>query len=310
MGLVSAYFDESGKFKDHKIVSFGGVASYADHFNEFARQWDLLRIKNGLTKEFSAKQIFNPNRPLSDVNQRIGVESRIEDLMPFIACIRKHLLVISVIAIDVYAYKRLPQVYHQFFGTDPVFTSFTRSLLNVVDFTPPDDKIAFICDDEEYAAAPFYKLYRRVKRVWPQAKDRFIGITFADDRWLPGLQAGDLVSAIVRLEVARRKKRMRYDYIRLYEALTQPPQQGERLWQGYIAIGDKLTLNNLAEDLKGEWEKMQKKPKVNEFEKFDQTMKRLIAIPHSEIKAKLDAEKAKKRKAKPSASDRAPGEKG
>jgi len=43
-----------------------------------------------------------------------------------------------------------------------------------------------------------------------------------------------------------------------------------------------------------------------EFEKFDSTMRKLIAVPHSKIKAKLDAEKAKKkRKAKkPSASDR------
>jgi len=34
-----------------------------------------------------------------------------------------------------------------------------------------------------------------------------------------------------------------------------------------------------------------------EFSNFDRTMRRLIQVPHSEIKAKLDAEKkAKKRK--------------
>lgn len=34
-----------------------------------------------------------------------------------------------------------------------------------------------------------------------------------------------------------------------------------------------------------------------EFEKFDETMRRLLQVPHSEVKAKLDAEKkAKKRK--------------
>jgi hypothetical protein len=54
-----------------------------------------------------------------------------------------------------------------------------------------------------------------------------------------------------------------------------------------------------------------------EFEVFDRTMRKLIQVPHSEIKAKLDAEKAdkqrrKKRKAKeqPSASeDRVSGDK-
>jgi hypothetical protein len=43
-----------------------------------------------------------------------------------------------------------------------------------------------------------------------------------------------------------------------------------------------------------------------EFEKFDYTMRKLISVPRSEIKAKLDAEKAEKRKVKrPSASGRA-----
>ena len=51
-------------------------------------------------------------------------------------------------------------------------------------------------------------------------------------------------------------------------------------------------------------------PNENEFQKFDQTMRELMSVPHSEIKAALDAEKAekkKKRKAKkkPSASGRA-----
>jgi hypothetical protein len=46
--------------------------------------------------------------------------------------------------------------------------------------------------------------------------------------------------------------------------------------------------------------------KTSEFEKFDNTMRKLIHVPHSEMKAKLDAEKRakKKRKAKkPSASE-------
>ena len=42
-----------------------------------------------------------------------------------------------------------------------------------------------------------------------------------------------------------------------------------------------------------------------EFEQFDKTMGQLLRASHEEIKAKLDAEKAaKKRKAKPSVSDR------
>lgn len=47
------------------------------------------------------------------------------------------------------------------------------------------------------------------------------------------------------------------------------------------------------------------KQKSSEYDNFDSTMRKLIRVPHSELKAKLDAEKrAKKRKksAKSSAS--------
>jgi hypothetical protein len=52
------------------------------------------------------------------------------------------------------------------------------------------------------------------------------------------------------------------------------------------------------------------KREPNEFENFDRTMRDLMSVPHDEIKAALDAEKAakqkKKRKAnKPSASGHA-----
>ncbi len=53
------------------------------------------------------------------------------------------------------------------------------------------------------------------------------------------------------------------------------------------------------------------KTSTSEFEKFDRTMKRLLSVPHSEIKAKLDAEKAekaKKRKSKTSSSRDKSGE--
>ncbi len=35
-----------------------------------------------------------------------------------------------------------------------------------------------------------------------------------------------------------------------------------------------------------------------EFQRFDETMRKLVAVPHSEIKAKLNAEKAQKAKRK------------
>jgi hypothetical protein len=48
---------------------------------------------------------------------------------------------------------------------------------------------------------------------------------------------------------------------------------------------------------------------MSEFDSFDRTMRDLMNVPHDEIRAELDAEKAAKKKGrkvkKPSASDRA-----
>jgi hypothetical protein len=51
--------------------------------------------------------------------------------------------------------------------------------------------------------------------------------------------------------------------------------------------------------------------KPDEFNKFTNLLDRLLAVPHSEIKAKLDAEKQRKKAAKSDLySDHASGEKG
>jgi hypothetical protein len=33
---VTSFFDESGKFKDHRIIAFGGIASYNENISSFA----------------------------------------------------------------------------------------------------------------------------------------------------------------------------------------------------------------------------------------------------------------------------------
>jgi hypothetical protein len=44
----------------------------------------------------------------------------------------------------------------------------------------------------------------------------------------------------------------------------------------------------------------------SDFEKFDATMRKLMQVPHSELKAKLDAEKAAKKR-KPKAAEKKGG---
>src|SRR5438876_7324139 len=130
---VATFMDESGKFRDREVVCFGGVCAYNEFFNPFADEWGRLLLRNGL-QVLSAKDSFNWNKPLSAKNSRTGIKERTEDLLPFIACIRKHLQLVTGIAVDVAAYKQLPQRFHESYDRDPIYMAFARALLKATEF--------------------------------------------------------------------------------------------------------------------------------------------------------------------------------
>ncbi len=58
------------------------------------------------------------------------------------ACIRKHLSVVTGVTIDVRAFKKLPSHFFQTYGNDPVFVVSARALLKVLEFKRDRDKIS------------------------------------------------------------------------------------------------------------------------------------------------------------------------
>jgi hypothetical protein len=198
----------------------------------------------------SCKDVLNHARPLSKKNDRVGIEKRVDDLKPFVNCIRKYLLVVSGVAIDVAAFKRQPSHLFQRLGNNPCYAAFATEMLQIIDFCSKEDKISLICDEDEETATEFYRLYRRVKKVWPAAKDKLIGITFATDMYLLALQAADLVASLIRLEAGRKMLALSYDYEALFQDLTlTKAKPGERIWQAETSSVDEGTLIQLATDL-------------------------------------------------------------
>jgi hypothetical protein len=254
---VAACFDESGKFKDHKVVSMGCVAGYVERFDgDFGREWDTLLKRYGI-KVLSAKDALNDQRPLSQKTPCLGIEARTEALCSFVACIRKYLQVITGLATDVEAFKTLPSHFFQIFGKNPSYMTFVRTAMHVTEFCPDRSKITMICDDDEETALPFYGLYRRLKKVWPDARRKFGGIAFVDDRYLFGVQASDLVASLMRYEAAETINRTRYDYKPLYDALIAHPTKYEPwLYNVSVAIADKRKMLQTAEDMRDHYEQM------------------------------------------------------
>lgn len=259
---VSAFLDESGKFQDKDVTSIGCVAAMQDQFKDFTLEWQWLLRRNGL-EVLSGKEVLNPNKPLSDKNACYGLDKRTETLLPFIKCIRKHMQVITGMVADAKVFKSLPPHFFQVFGEDPIYMSFGRTILHVLEFVPDNERIVLTLDEDEQTLENLYRLYKKIKKTWPKAKKHLAAISFADDRYLSALQAADFIGALMRLEFDRKWNNAEYDYPQLWTELTKPPDSNEgRLWYIGIGLGDKDNLRGLADDLLPEWKRLK-----NESEK-------------------------------------------
>src|SRR5882724_3446311 len=110
-----SYFDESGKFHDHRVVAFGGVICSAEGMDPFFEDWHGCLDQNGL-RVLTMKEVLRHDRPLSPKKPALGVEARTAALLPFIECIRRHLWIVTGIALDVKAFESLPSHCHQLLG--------------------------------------------------------------------------------------------------------------------------------------------------------------------------------------------------
>lgn len=255
---VSAFVDESGKFKDHNVIAIACVASYTEDLTNFTQEWNRHLVLNGLN-ELHANKVLNYNRPLSKKNPEVGLQRRIRDLLPFVSCIRKHLQVVMGCVVDVRIFKKLPPYFLKVFGKDPSLLAFMRVMMQVSQFAAGRDRVQMICDEDEGTVSDFYRLYRRFKQVWPGVRNRFVGISFVDDRYLFALQAADFIASIIRLETSSRLTKKSYDYQRLYRALAATPDPKiERLWYLGIATASKKNLIKTAEDVIAQLKKERK----------------------------------------------------
>jgi hypothetical protein len=242
--MIGAYFDESGKFKDHSTVSLAAVASMPMDFNPFGETWHRELFRAGL-KTLTMKEALNVELPLSKKRPAKGIAKRIEALMPFVECIRKHLQLVSCAAMDTIAFKQLPSDDQKLFGGNPHYVAFVKLLLDIFDAVKDEDTLTVVCDDDEETALQIYKLYRKIKLGWRDARHRLVAISFANDDFFHPLQAADMIASLCRLEA---KKQIHGDenlYQTLYDALSKP-KEDDRLWAFNPAIMRKEGLTEIA----------------------------------------------------------------
>jgi hypothetical protein len=239
----SAFFDESGKFKDQPVISFSGIAATSDSAKPFMDEWKAQLFRSGL-KVLTMKDALHYDHKLSKKKPAMGIKNRVEALRPFILCIRKHLSLAVCMAVNVDGFKNLSSQDQTLLGTDPHYLAFTRALIDLLEPLQKTDLLSVICDDEEKTAWPMYTLYRKVKLAWPDARKRLVSLSFADDEVFPPLQAADMIAGLTRLYAKKEFFGEENPYQDLFDALGSP-DRFDRLWGFKAGLFDVHSLTKM-----------------------------------------------------------------
>jgi hypothetical protein len=220
MAIFGAYLDETGKFKDHKVVAVCGLVMAHGILDSFTSEWSYCLRRTGVPC-LSGKTALNHRLGLSSKCPAKGIDKRKEALFPFINCIKEHFELLVGFAIDVASFTALPSETQRLLGKDPAYVSFQSCITAILGHGGQEESlVSLICDDEEQTAWNFYQLYRRVRLNRPDANKQLVSIAFANDKHFTTLQAADLVASLSRLEAGSRFHGVPYDYTELFKLLT------------------------------------------------------------------------------------------
>jgi hypothetical protein len=249
MGILCAYFDESGKMGDHPVVTFTGVCASQSRLKNFEEAWNILLRQYGVKALHMAKasRLKENNGPKMPRHQ--SPSERTDALIPFADCINEHLEFGLVEALDVQGFKSLTAAAKVGVGspTDPYYLAFARGLLEIVDYVHDNDKISLICDDDEQTAWDCYSHYRAIRRVNESVKEKIVSLGFANDEYFPALQAADMVAFLSRLEAKKQFYRDEYLFRRLFRRLVAEQPVNRMQW--FKMFADEKNLKDLGTSL-------------------------------------------------------------
>jgi hypothetical protein len=223
--FLQAYFDESGKASEHDISSFCGFIAPSDKWRMFHDAWMRVVAFNGLRTPLKATDALRYRRPLSSRIPIQTVSERVGALTPFINAIRQHVSFGVAVAIDCQAFSQLSEADRAILKHEPHYWAFQQALLLIRQYAAnlfqiePDIRVALCCDEEERYSVECLKLFTNIRRTYPQIRDQFVSIGFADDRFFPQLQAADLTASVARQEAGHVFHGKPFDMRPMYELL-------------------------------------------------------------------------------------------
>jgi hypothetical protein len=222
MGILHGYFDESGK-ADKPVVAFCGFIAASSKIQPFEDEWNSI-LRGYEMDALHMSKAFRSGVPLSRKIRKQSFDERVEVLKPFADCIRNHFEMGVAVAVDVAAFKNMSKAAKNQLGAieNPHYLAYMQGVLGVLHHVREDDRVSFVCDDDEETAWNCYQFYRRMRKIHKGAKKHFVSMSFADDQSFPALQAADLLSSLTRMEARFSFFKTPYDYRSLFDYLTAP----------------------------------------------------------------------------------------
>jgi hypothetical protein len=249
MAILHCYFDESGKHKDHPVVTFSGVCISELKLQQFDESWKALLRQYGLPW-LHMKEVSHLSRNVCPKMPRNQSEiDRNNALIPFADCINQHFEYGLIQAMDVDGFNSLSKNAKFKLGhtEDPYHIAFVRGLLELINYVQGEDKLSIICDDDKDTAWDCYRHYRAVRRVHAEIREKTVSLTFADDKYFPALQAADMLAFLSRLEARLRFYNIPYSFKKIYLSLTNQRESGNTEWRA--AFIDKAKFIGLSDAL-------------------------------------------------------------
>ena len=184
------------------------------------------------------KDALRHNKPLSPIEPALGLQSRLDALLPFVECIRKHMEVIASVSVHSEAFDKAPSHIREALGKNPHQLAFTVTMMEILSYVGDGDTLNIVCDDEEQVAWEIYSLYKTVKRNYPDARPRMSGISFVDSSVFPLIQAADVVASIFRREAGLHFMAEEYEFRPLFESLCTPSPSDKLYAVNTVFVGE------------------------------------------------------------------------
>ncbi len=148
MAFFHSFFDESGKFKDHRVISFCGVVAPDGSLARFNEAWAAL-LRHHEMPFLHMRRALRPNVALSSVIRKQSIRERNDALKPFADCIAENLELGIAMAVDAAEYSKWePGAKKRLGGSDdPAYLAFLSIGLTLQEYAArDDDQISLTCD--------------------------------------------------------------------------------------------------------------------------------------------------------------------